>query len=87
MTQNRNFLISREIRGCIAARKVGLEFGTQRCYSSQEYASPVVRNSTMGSSNTRGTFFDSMICIKTIGSEFKGHLFNFFSFKLQAYFF
>ena len=69
---------SREITGCIAATKVRLGFVPQWCYSSQKNASPGVQNSTMRISNSRRTFFDSMIRMKYFGSELKAHFFEFF---------
>ena len=86
VTQNQNFLIQGD-NGCIAAKKVCLEFGPQWCDSSQKYESPGVRNSTTQSLNSRRTLFDSMIHMKLFGSEFKANYFSIFlSFELQAHF-
>ena len=73
---------------CIEAKKVGLEFGPQQCYSSQKYSSPGLPNSTMRSSNSRHTSFDFMIRMELFGSELKANvLLGFSSFEFQAHFY
>ena len=68
----------RDPMGCISEKELRMEFVPQLFYLSQKCASPGVQNSTMQSSNSRCTFFNSIIRMKFFGSELEAPLFRFF---------
>ena len=64
-----------------SGKKSGPGVRTSTMLFESKCVSPGVRNSTMQSSNYRRNFFDSMIHMKSFGSEIKAHFFSIFLFS------